>query len=226
MAAALFTTACGGFDAPTAESARTFSGTVSGYDGPNAELRATARLFDGTFGSTVVVGQGDLGTDDTFTFAFDAHVDPALLVDFRDTGTFCSGAQVTGAANGGTVISLEVRDGAGTRLGSIGLASSAATLDAAVAGNQTAGVATARLYVDADVRVSGACSDGSASYDLSLDAGWNVVEIRASGNALAVTTASPASSGQSWWFRPAVSSAISLQTRPASGQGSVLPWLP
>lgn len=222
MAAALLTTACGDATAPSQDGTRAFSGHVTNYDGAAGTLRATARVFDGTFGSEVVIGQGTLDTDGRFDFAFEPSVDAQALVDFQAGDAFCAGPTVTGAAHGGSVLALPVRDDGDARLGRIGLASSVEAFAGALGHGPSQGRTLSRLYVDAPVSVEGACEERATTYDLRLDTGWNLVELDADGDVLRVRSVKATPTDAQWWFLPR---ANTLALTHATPRDSVLPWL-
>lgn len=177
-----------------------FSGVVENYRSGSAELRATAVVFDGVFGSEIDIGQGNIRADGVFSFSFEPRVRADALIPLFSADNLCDGVTVSDrGVRGGTIYSLDVV-GAGGVLGVIGLAASEAHLSALLLGTDPpAGHVGARLYVNGPVTVDGTCNDGLNRYELTLVEGWNLVEFEYDGEG-AVALRSVMTARGNWRF--------------------------
>lgn len=201
LAVFLTSTACTSVSTPPSE-ASTFSGRVAEYDGGAADLRATALTLDGAFVTEITIGSGDIDAEGAFDFSLDRTVDPTALMELFPDERLCTGISVSDRADGGTVTAIDVLR-AGQPIGVIGQATSRDVLQGALASAQPKGTLTVRVYADRRVRVEGSCSDGSATYDLELSAGWNIVDIERSETSLHLRSVETPSSAEWIYLVPA-----------------------
>lgn len=201
LAVLLMSTACTSVSTPPSETS-TFSGRVADYDAGAAELQATALISDGAFVTEITIGSGGIDADGAFDFSLDRSVDPRALMELFPDERLCTGIFVSDRAHGGTVTALDVLQ-AGQPIGVIGHATSRDVLEGALANAQPQGTLTVRVYADRRVRVEGSCSDGSATYDLELSAGWNIVDIERSETSLHLRSVETPSSTEWIYLTPA-----------------------
>lgn len=178
-----------------------FTGRVENYSGGEAALQSTATVFDGVFGSEIVIGEGSIAANGAFDFSFDPTLEPGALIDLFAPDELCTGVVVSASdVGGGALLSLDVVV-ANDTIGVIGLATTADDLDRILFGDApSSATIVVRLYVERGVSVEGACTDGSGTYDLDLAAGWNLVQIDYLADGSTAFRNAGTSSGVAWYF--------------------------
>jgi hypothetical protein len=184
VAAVLLLAACGRQttdpEQPPNLGARALSGTIQDWPGGAAEI--TAQVYRPDF-RVEVIASGEVNDQGGFSLTLPDSLREALLFSLPpELLQYCENLNVSEPQARGNIIAwLEAYRGA-DMLGAVVQISALDWADEWTGAPPTGTSAVGRVYVDRDVSVTGSCEDQflglSASFEVDLEAGWNIVVVR------------------------------------------------
>jgi hypothetical protein len=191
-------------DPPPPPGPTTLSGTLTGWvGGTGHRVQAQARNASGT---ATVLGTADVNANGGFTLALPSSVDAALLRPFGGSRTGCTGNVVVSDAEAGTVqAEFELVNASGfvgdalPNLGADQASWTFASKAVRVTGQETCAATTAlpgsRVKPQRTTRLRTAATGLTYTFDLNLQAGWNLVTYSGTSDSI---TARSATGNPAW----------------------------